>query len=542
MSKKCICFCRVSTLAQDLAAQKERVVATAIADGYREDEIAVVEGKESAIKLKEEERQTIAEMKQIIADNPSIESVYVFAIDRLARRVSVILSVKDYLTEHGINLVFLNPHKMGTLKVENGVKKEDELTNLLLMLLSYGADMEMKIKKERFQTAKNALRKQGKIASGRVLYGYVKLPDNTIGINEEEAKIIRYIYQLYLNEDISLQGVFMRLVSEGIWEKNIQSRSIGTKVRMILTNPAYCGGPPKQRSVGKEGIVRTEKYPAIISEEIQHEVIAKLKGNKKKAKTSTKTIYYGKGLVKYLLPNGKEYTMSPIRRNIQYSIKTDDLFASVNCNVIDTILWNEAMHLKSRDLFLDKKKAKETYIHSIKENERIIASIRPKLDDVNVKQQKAFRMYVNGGVSEEIYNSIMSEISSNSDMYSKQIAKLETANANMQMMIKEIDSSQYVRSTAIGEITDDEERVKIIKSVIEKVLVTRMNEGKRVYIIRIIPTDVLMPFYDENEFYKYYVSGGVFHLSSCYRNRSRDISKYIIKRIKQYPRVKQSNR
>ena len=59
MEKKCICFCRVSTQLQSLDEQKETVIANAIADGYKRDEIAIVEGKESAIKLKEEERQTI---------------------------------------------------------------------------------------------------------------------------------------------------------------------------------------------------------------------------------------------------------------------------------------------------------------------------------------------------------------------------------------------------------------------------------------------------------------------------------------------------
>ena len=149
MCKKCICLCRVSTLQQDLEAQREKVVNAAIADGYCNDEIAVIEKKESAIKLSEEERQSLNEMKEIIKDNPSIESVYVFAIDRLARKVSIVLSVKDYLTERGINLVFLNPHKMGTLPKDETTGKliEDELTSMLLMFLSYGAEMEMKIKK-----------------------------------------------------------------------------------------------------------------------------------------------------------------------------------------------------------------------------------------------------------------------------------------------------------------------------------------------------------------------------------------------------------
>ena len=91
MSKKCICLVRVSTEQQKLEGQKEKVISAAISDGYKLEEIAVVEGKESAIKLQEEERETLNEMKNIIAQYPTIESVYVFAIDRLARKVSIIL-------------------------------------------------------------------------------------------------------------------------------------------------------------------------------------------------------------------------------------------------------------------------------------------------------------------------------------------------------------------------------------------------------------------------------------------------------------------
>ena len=61
-------------------------------------------------------------------------STYVFAIDRLARKVSIVLSVKDYLLKNNINLVFLNPHKMSTMRInDNGEKVEDELTGMMLM-------------------------------------------------------------------------------------------------------------------------------------------------------------------------------------------------------------------------------------------------------------------------------------------------------------------------------------------------------------------------------------------------------------------------
>lgn len=141
--KKVIAFLRVSTIQQQLEGQREKVISNIIADGYKESEIFVIEGKESAIKLDEEERQTLNQLKDAITHYPDIKAVYVFAIDRLARRVSIVLSIKDYLLKRGINLIFLNPHKMGTMREENGVMVEDELTSMMLMFLSYGAEMEI---------------------------------------------------------------------------------------------------------------------------------------------------------------------------------------------------------------------------------------------------------------------------------------------------------------------------------------------------------------------------------------------------------------
>ena len=73
--KKVICFARVSTIVQDLQPQLDAVKRQIIADNYEESEIVVVKGKESAIKLKEEQRQTLNEMKQLIEENPTIEEV-----------------------------------------------------------------------------------------------------------------------------------------------------------------------------------------------------------------------------------------------------------------------------------------------------------------------------------------------------------------------------------------------------------------------------------------------------------------------------------
>ena len=54
MAKKCICFSRVSSYRQDLDYQRNEVKAEALKT-YKSSEIIEVTGKESAIKLSEEQ-------------------------------------------------------------------------------------------------------------------------------------------------------------------------------------------------------------------------------------------------------------------------------------------------------------------------------------------------------------------------------------------------------------------------------------------------------------------------------------------------------
>ena len=101
---KAIGLIRVSTVSQDLTQQTEAVKEEMKRDGYKPSNIILIEDKESAVTLSEEERQGIIKMKQYIESDPSIDAVYVFELSRLSRRPEVLYSVRDYLLEKKINL------------------------------------------------------------------------------------------------------------------------------------------------------------------------------------------------------------------------------------------------------------------------------------------------------------------------------------------------------------------------------------------------------------------------------------------------------
>ena len=72
---KSILLIRVSTEQQDLAQQTEKVKAEAIKDGFTESNIIILEDKESAVKLSEEERNGLNKLKWHI-EHDDISCVY----------------------------------------------------------------------------------------------------------------------------------------------------------------------------------------------------------------------------------------------------------------------------------------------------------------------------------------------------------------------------------------------------------------------------------------------------------------------------------
>jgi DNA invertase Pin-like site-specific DNA recombinase len=514
MCKKCICLCRVSTNAQDLEGQREKVVANAIADGYTMDEIAVVEKKESAIKLSEMERESLNEMKEIINDNPTIESVYVFAIDRLARRVSIVLSIKDYLTERGINLVFLNPHKMGTLRKDNGKMVEDELTSMLLMFLSYGAEMEMKIKKERFAAAKAVMQKQKKLTSGKPVFGYKKNADGTISVNEEEAAIVRQIYYEVLHNDKPIKQIEREMIAKGFIKP--KKTVTGSSVRYYCANKAYYGSTSTYGSI--------MSYPPIITKEEFDAMQVKMAENRKTAKKNTKQTHLCKGLIRNMDSN-----LIMIYNSSSHSYVDSYNHSNINAVTMDFLAWYIGKALYTFYLGVVNNKTAEQYKEFIKENNTKIDNIKSMINNIELRQRKAFKMYLDGKVTDDIYNEEINKIKAELNTWNSELAKLESDNKRMELETAETENKKEWNSNSLNDITDLKVRKEIINTVINEIQVTKI--ANREYEIYFIAKDsVVQKMYGLlTQKFIYKTSGHkITLLDSSYKgSRVIDISSYI---------------
>ena len=78
--------------------------------GYGKSQQIIIEGIESAIKLSEEERETLNKMKYYIEKDNEVDCVICWEPSRLARQQKVLFSVRDYLIAKKIQLYILNPY------------------------------------------------------------------------------------------------------------------------------------------------------------------------------------------------------------------------------------------------------------------------------------------------------------------------------------------------------------------------------------------------------------------------------------------------
>lgn len=466
--KRVICFARVSTTAQDLKPQLDAVKRQIIADGYKESEIAEVKGKESAIKLKEEERQTLNEMKQLISDYPTIESVYFFAVDRLARRMSVVMSVKEWADEHNINLVFLNPQKMYTfIRNEKGELVKNELTDLLLAMLSYGAMMEMRIKQERFKTSKESLRAAGKVSVGKPMYGYYKAADKSIQINDEEAGVISNLFEDYLNTSTSLKLLYEKYVAIG---KLSNIKGGAARLQHLFEELGYSGRNEKI------------KYPAIVTPEIQDAVIEKMKSNKSQPKNSQHNVFLAKGL---LYDSATDCTMTGSGNRGVYRTHIGKLEV-VNINAVDSILWYCAVRFKSFQLANMQIDLSDSYTKEISDNEATIDNLSKMLEGNSRKQKIALDRLLAGKVSEAIYNRTADDLIEEAKKFETSIVKAKN-NINRLKRLLKVESKQSfdAKQQNLEEITDDLQRQQIIQDTVGKAIMERVSGTEK--IITVIP-------------------------------------------------------
>lgn len=212
MIMKCICLVRVSSGHQDLESQTVKVKNEALKDGYNENDIIIIEDVESAVKLSEEERNGLNRMKEYINNDVSVNTVYTYEISRISRQPKTLYNIRDFLINHKVNLIVLNPY----FKMLNDDGTMNETSNIFFGIFTSLAEQEGYLRKARIRKAIEKYKKLGLHTGGNIMFGYDVNTKHEYIIHKENANTVKEIYLMYVNNNMSIRHIAKEMYERGI--------------------------------------------------------------------------------------------------------------------------------------------------------------------------------------------------------------------------------------------------------------------------------------------------------------------------------------
>lgn len=169
--------------------------------------------------------------KRMIRDgqNGKFNLVITKEISRFARDTLDSISYTRKLLEYGVGVFFQYDHI-------NTFNSDSELR---LTIMASIAQEEVRKLSERVKFGFQRSIESGKVLGNDFIWGYKKDKCKLVVV-EEEAEIIRKIFDMYVNEHLGMRSIGNKLAGEGILNKNGKPFQQGT-IKYILTNPKYKG-------------------------------------------------------------------------------------------------------------------------------------------------------------------------------------------------------------------------------------------------------------------------------------------------------------
>lgn len=467
---KGIALIRVSTDSQDLKQQSEVVINEMIRDGYTNDNIILIEDKESGVLLSEEERQGLTKMKSYIESDNEINAVYVFELSRLSRKPEVLYSIRNYLVEHKIQLVVLKP----SIKLfEDG--RINETANMMFAIFAGMAEQEGYLRKERMSRGKRKTVREGKWTGGRLLLGYTVDSNNTLIIDEPNAIIVRNIFNRYAMGNISVRKLAIEMLQTGeLFFDNYQDAA--SRVHAILTNVSYTGAP-----IGKLNI----KYPPIIDKELFDKVAHLLEDRKTQPKTIRKhtSLLQGiirDGLTKLCLVSNANTVMYQMFREFTNG---NSFNSSINLNLTDSVAWHLTMNYQAKTNTLLNQQMRENSKKRIKLLYDKTETAKKKILDLKERELRIQKRIISGKLSEkmgdEMLENVYEEIySTNLDIEAWGVERINLI--SYCQMTEMIDDESTIQN--LSSITDLKEKKRLISESIKHFDIYQILERKRYYM------------------------------------------------------------
>ena len=163
-----------------------------------------------------------------------MDYILVYKLSRFGRNAADILNSLEFIQTYDVNLIC----------IEEGIDSSRTSGKLLISVLSAVAEIERENILEQTMNGRREKARQGLWNGGPAPYGYC-IKDNQLHIKEDEAELVRLIYEKYVNTNIGYTSIAKYLNLQGVKKVVRTNRMVsdwnGHFISLILDNPVYCG-------------------------------------------------------------------------------------------------------------------------------------------------------------------------------------------------------------------------------------------------------------------------------------------------------------
>ena len=464
---KIAAYCRVSTEKEaqidSLEKQIEFFNEFVKKNGYELYKLYADEG----ISGKQTKNRKQFQQMMLDAKAKKFDKVVVKDVSRFARNtVDLLQSVRE-LKSYNVGVDFLNNGEV----MEGG-------SEFILTILGAMAQQESANMSKRVKFGKDITAQKGRVPN--IVFGYDKMPDEKyiLKVNEEEAKIVKEIFESYVYKGWGTTKIAWDLNDRGIRTKRDKAKWVQNGIVRMLKNPIYTGRVTNKKSEVTDFITGTRKdipedewiiverpEMRIISDELfnkaqeileQRSKEFKLKSKREKTEYVFSTLIYCKHcgysfrrMKRKYSETGKEYIRWVCSgRNamgVNHCPNTTVIDEEELLNAIKVYLKSIIKNKKNFMQVVEKEFEKITKLRE--NNERSEESLLQEIEKVTAKKQKYMEMFQNDVIN-------VKELKQYTNPLNEDIARLERELKLITSEIKEKDVLEKELTKTIKTVDD----------------------------------------------------------------------------------------
>lgn len=334
------------------------------------------------------ERTGFSLMKESITTK-AVDFLYVWRLDRISRNVSDLLDLYDFCSQYGVTIVSIADPITAT---------GDSLARFQISVVGSVAQLQRELIAENQRIGLRRKHDLGLHLTARVPFGYRYISTDQIVIQEEEAEIVRRVYEFYLG-GIGYKRICSIFAAEGVMVRDNPFRV--HNVRSILTNAFYSGYIDNEFGIIK-GI-----HPPIVTREMQDDVRKIQQSRHVKKKDFRRHLLTGKIRCPHCGKNLSIHIVGPSRKSRRYNKLYYYICPSNSAN---GKLSCEGIHLRAeqvevqavtavREFLNDKERLRQIQNQLNKKIAKVRERTDERTDNIESRKQAALVLFERGKLS-----------------------------------------------------------------------------------------------------------------------------------------------